>query len=299
MEERLKIDATPEGALNNNLPAIAAPSTALPANQSVFSDTDLRDLRLAVKQLEQPSIGARAANIIGTPIEKILALLPHSAMDTIGSAAQKAIGGALKIALKTMDIDEQDTSSDWWHLGATALTGAASGAFGLAALAFELPVTTGIMLRSIADVARSEGANLADPAVQLECVSVFALGGKADSDDGAEIGYFLAREGLTKVVADATSHIAKNGLQKEGAPALVRLILVIAERYSIQISEKAAAQAVPIIGAAGGAIINTIFMDHFQSVARGHFIVRRLEKQHGEDLVKAKYGQLRQELRNR
>ena len=46
---------------------------------------------------------------------------------------------------------------------------------------------------------------------------------------------------------------------------------------------------VPAIGAAGGAIINTLFIDHFQDMAHGHFIVRRLERKYGEAIVKEKY----------
>jgi hypothetical protein len=81
----------------------------------------------------------------------------------------------------------------------------------------------------------------------------------------------------------------KKGLAEESAPALVRLIVVIAQRFSIQVSEKAAAQAVPAIGAAGGALINTVFIDHFQDMARGHFIIRRLERIYGKAAVEAAY----------
>jgi hypothetical protein len=55
------------------------------------------------------------------------------------------------------------------------------------------------------------------------------------------------------------------------------------------VSEKAAAQAIPAIGAAGGAIVNTLFIDHFQDMARGHFIVRRLERKYGEAIVEKTY----------
>ena len=55
------------------------------------------------------------------------------------------------------------------------------------------------------------------------------------------------------------------------------------------VTEKAAAQAIPAIGAAGGAIINTIFIDHFQEMARGHFIVRRLERKYGSEIVEETY----------
>jgi hypothetical protein len=81
-------------------------------------------------------------------------------------------------------------------------------------------------------------------------------------------------------------------MSKAGAPALVRLVSLISGRFGIVVSEKAAAQAVPIIGAASGALINTLFIEHFQNTARGHFIVRRLEKIHGSEPIKRAYHQL-------
>jgi hypothetical protein len=50
-----------------------------------------------------------------------------------------------------------------------------------------------------------------------------------------------------------------------------------------------AAQSVPVIGAAGGAAINLLFIDHFQDMARGHFTVRRLERTYGAELIRAEY----------
>ena len=87
-------------------------------------------------------------------------------------------------------------------------------------------------------------------------------------------------------------YIAERGLAEQGAPAIVRLITQIAARFSVTVSEKAAAQAVPVVGAAGGAIVNLIFIDHFQDMARGHFVVRRLERSHGADVVRAEYERL-------
>jgi hypothetical protein len=55
------------------------------------------------------------------------------------------------------------------------------------------------------------------------------------------------------------------------------------------VSQKVAAQAVPILGAFGGAAVNTAFMNHFQSTARAHFTVRRLERAYGAAAVRAAY----------
>jgi hypothetical protein len=79
---------------------------------------------------------------------------------------------------------------------------------------------------------------------------------------------------------------------EKGAPAIVRLITAVASRFSVHVSEKVAAQAIPILGAVGGAVINTMFIDHFQRMARGHFIVRRLERIHGVEEVRRAYDEL-------
>ncbi|TAA39652.1 EcsC family protein [Pseudoxanthomonas winnipegensis] len=266
----------------------------IPAGQAgTLGPHELEQLRQAVRRLEHPSFGARVANLVGAPVERLVGFLPRRAHALIAAATRKAIGAALRLSLITLDTrvpaEGARKSSDWWHLGATSATGAFGGAFGLTALAIELPLTTTIMLRSIADIARSEGADLNDPAVRLECVRVLAMGGPSSADDAAEVGYYAAREAMSRMVADAATHVARHGLQKEGAPVLVGLVKAIAERYSIQVSEKAAAQWMPVLGALGGATVNAVFTDHFQSMARGHFVVRRLERLHGPETVRVAY----------
>jgi hypothetical protein len=123
-------------------------------------------------------------------------------------------------------------------------------------------------------------------------LEVFALGGRTASDDEADSGYFLIRAELAREVAKATQFLLEKGFSQKGAPALVRLVSKIASRFAIPVSQKAAAQAVPVLGAAGGALLNTVFIAHFQNMARGHFTVRRLERRHGVEVVKAAYLQL-------
>jgi hypothetical protein len=148
------------------------------------------------------------------------------------------------------------------------------------------------MLRSIADIARSEGEDLAEAEARVQCLQVLALGGPSRGDDAAEFGYFAARAALGRAVSEAASHVARKGLAEKSAPAIVRLVSQVASRFSIVVSEKAAAQAVPVVGAFGGAAINAVFIDHFQDMARGHFIVRRLERRHGTEIVRRMYAGL-------
>lgn len=254
-----------------------------------MSSTELQDLKTAKALLENPGIAAKISNMIGSPIEAVLKKLPESWNAAVNTAARASIEKALDVALMTMNQDEREPPSNWWHKLAVGTSGAAGGLFGLPALAVELPVSTTIMLRSIADIARSEGEDLRHPDGRLQCLQVLALGGKPMSDDVAEAGYFAARAALAKAVSDAAEHLAKKGLSQKGAPAIVALISRIAARFSIVVSEKAAAQAVPVVGALGGAAINTLFIDHFQDMGRGHFIVRRLERLHGAEEVRRMY----------
>ena len=49
---------------------------------------------------------------------------------------------------------------------------------------------------------------------------------------------------------------------------------------------------IPGIGAFFGASINMLFIDHFQDMAEGHFIVRKLERKYGSDEIKKLYDSL-------
>lgn len=254
-----------------------------------FQQKDLNDLKKAKMLLENPGIAAKITNLLATPIEKGFELLPDNWNVKVGEVTQAALSKAVHAAVFTMKDAPGEEASNIWHKIAVATTGGIGGFFGLPALAIELPISTTIMLRSIADIARSEGETISKIASKIACIEVFALGGPSKSDDASKSGYFAIRAALARSVTKAAEYIAQKGLAEEGAPALVRLIAQIAQRFSIQVSEKAAAQAIPAIGAAGGALINTLFIDHFQDMARGHFIVRRLERKYGKEIVEATY----------
>jgi hypothetical protein len=143
------------------------------------------------------------------------------------------------------------------------------------------------------DIARGEGENIHTVETQLACLEVFALGSNSQTDNDAETGYYATRTALARAVSEAAKYIAEKGIAEEGAPAIVRLISKIAIRFSVPVSEKFAAQSIPAIGAAGGAAINLIFINHFQDMARGHFTIRRLERKYGTKVVQSEYERLR------
>lgn len=255
---------------------------------------DLASLRRAVQSLEHPSLAARLTNMVGKPIELIGYALPTAASDAITTATSKALDLALNVALGTIQRAPRPRSQLFHRALATA-SGAAGGAFGLLALPVELPVSTIIMLRSIAEIARSEGEDLSSSETALSCVQVFALGGRPGSADASESGYFAVRGILAKSVTQAARFIAERGVIEEGGPLLVRFVAQVASRFGVVVTQKVAAQAVPVVGALGGAAVNYAFIEHFQDVARGHFTVRRLERTYGEELVRTEYERLARE----
>jgi len=260
---------------------------------------DLAALRRAVQLLEHPGLAARLTNMVGKPIELIGDVLPDSASHAIATATSKGLEVALKVALRTMQRTPH-AGSQLLHKALATASGAAGGVFGLAALPIELPISTIIMLRSIADIARSEGEDLSDPESALSCVQVFALGGRAlggraGSADASESGYFAVRGILAKSVTEAARFIAERGVIKEGGPVLVRFITQVASRFGVVVTQKVAAQALPVVGALGGAAVNYAFIEHFQEVARGHFIVRRIERIYGKNLVRTEYERIAQD----
>lgn len=256
---------------------------------------DLADLKEAKVLLENPGLAAKITNVIGTPIEKAFDLLPSGWSDAVGASTRKALEIAMNSALFTLRHGEKRQAANIMHRVVAAGLGAAGGFCGLPGLSVELPVSTTVMLRSIADIARSEGHDLNDPAVKIACLEVFALGGPGAQDDGAETGYFAIRAALAKTINDAVNHLAVKGLSETSAPALVRAISQISSRFGLQVTEKVAAQSLPLLGAAGGAVVNSLFIDHFQSMARGHFIVLRLESIHGSEIVRQAYTSVEEE----
>lgn len=258
-----------------------------------FSELDKNELQTAKSLLETPSFITRITDLVGKPIEAGFELLPEDWNEGIAEVTRAALLKAAETAIFTMEDIPGEKASNLWNKFLVAATGAGGGFFGFKALAIELPVSTTIMLRSIAEIAREQGESVDSIETKIACLEVLALGGNVESDVAEESSYYVMRSTLAKAVTEATEYLSKGFIQKtitpEAAPPLIKAITMIAERFSIQITEKTVAQAVPLIGAAGGAVINTMFMDHFQDMAKGHFTVRRLERKYGRGRVKELY----------
>jgi hypothetical protein len=282
---------------------------AFAAGTSRLSFDDRAALERAMRELERTSLAIRLSSILGRQAGTIASIVPANIAEIASRAAEAAIRSGLNFALRSL-AGKPLRDRRRMHKSIAVLAGAAGGAFGISSLPVELPFSTTIMLRSIADIARAEGQDLADPKAALACLEVFALGGRDGSNrnirfpdtdvpdsnfsDRAvlETGYFALRAILAKSVTEAASYLAGRA-SSEAAPALVRLVAQIGTHFGVVVSQKLVAQSVPLIGAAGGAAINYAFADHLQTIARGHFTVLRLERRYGARIIRAEYERMR------
>ncbi|WP_363349053.1 EcsC family protein [Methylocystis echinoides] len=261
--------------------------------QPGLSGSDMESLRTAVAALERQSFAGRIARLAGRKVGIVGQSLPPEVHQAALNAAQRALTVALNVALSSLEgAPRGDTTR--FHRRLAAFAGGVGGAVGLAGLPIELPLSTTIMLRSIADIARNEGENLREPETGLACLEVFALGGQED-ENILEGGYLAIRGLLAKSVSDAARYVAARGMVHDSAPALVRLLSQVSSRFGVVVSQKAAAQAAPVLGAISGAAINLAFTEHFQTLARGHFTMRRLERLYDPAMVRAEYARIARE----
>ncbi|AIO25143.1 MULTISPECIES: EcsC family protein [Burkholderia] len=262
---------------------------------TMLSQDDRDALWRAKQVLESPSLTMKLTGMLGAPVEKMIARLPDFATGKINDATQLALRKCLNIALRTLGKPpapdaEPDKPSNLLHKLAVATTGAAGGAFGFLALPVELPVTTTLIFRSVCDIARSEGEDLGSVDTQLQCLAVLGMGGNPDKqEEDADLGYFVLRGALAQAISKASSDITTKGIAAHSSAAVFKLVQTVASRFSVQVTEQMAAKSIPAIGAVLGATVNTLFIDHFQQMAHGHFTVRRLERKYGSAAVKAAY----------
>lgn len=293
-------------------------TVSTPPSLEPLAAADLARLRTARQTLENPGLAVKLASAMGAPVEKLLSRLPNAASRIVNDATGRALQTCLSLAIRTLrspqaaeeltfTLDDTNTvtpitpasaaarsesggkRSRRLHQLAVAATGAAGGAFGMISLPIELPVTTTLMFRSIGAIAAQHGEDIRSAEVQLQCLTVLAMGGPTKDDDDASYGYFMVRGAMAQQVAAATAELAARGAGGHSSALVTKLLHSVAARFSAQVSEQAAAKAVPVVGAVFGAAVNAIFISHFQDMAHAHFTVRTLERQYGEAAVKHAY----------
>jgi hypothetical protein len=247
-------------------------------------------LRQAVLHLEDQSFASQLADYAGRPIDRVMRLLPKAASHSLNKAVETAILNCLSVAINSIELQSKAPPERRASSLLAAISGGVSGFFGFAALPIELPLTTTLMLRAIADIARHHGEDLSTLEARLACMEVFALG-SPKTGRRADFGYYASRALLSRLAANASALLIERSASNLSAPVVGGLVTEIATRFSVVVSERSAASALPVLGAVGGATVNMIFMNHFQRVATGHFAIRKLERRHGPAVVRRLYAE--------
>ncbi|QGM99106.1 EcsC family protein [Methylocystis parvus] len=245
-------------------------------------------LARAVAMLERESLAQQLSDYASQPITQALQKMPKPFSASVNRAAQKAVLRCLTIALNSLEPKAIGPPRARSAVMLAAASGGVGGLFGAASLAIELPVTTILMLRSIAEIARHSGEDLTTLEARLACVEVFALSAQPGKNR-TDLSYYASRAVLNRLSRDMAGFVVESGVAGAATSAGGRFVTEIAARLGVAISERAAASAVPILGALGGATVNVIFMNHYQKIARSHFLVRRLERLYGADVVRREY----------
>ena len=260
---------------------------------TTLSEEDLIALQLSKKKMEEIGWAMKGLNRLGGVLETGIDKLPQKQQKWLQQLAHKVLHTVVKANLKTMKKGKTNSApSNRTYKALVTSSGIVGGAFGATAFAIDLTVATKFMMRSIMDIARSEGEDLSAYDTQLACLQVLALGGKSKHDDNLDTGYYATRVALSSAVKNATAYASKHGMGavlQGSSNTLLKLISAVASRFSIQVSEKFVMQAIPVIGAAGGGSINLAFINHFQNMAKAHFTVRRLERKYGEEMAQGAY----------
>jgi EcsC protein family len=255
-----------------------------------LTPSEQQALRQAVLNLEDRSFASQLADYAGRPIDRVMRLMPKAASRRLNRAVETAILNCLNVAINSIEPQSKAPPERRASSLLAGISGGVSGFFGLVALPIELPLTTTLMLRAIADIARHHGEDLSTLEARLACVEVFALGAPK-TGRRADFGYYATRTLLGRLAANASAMLIERSAASLSAPVTGSLVTEIATRFSVVVSERSAASALPVLGAVGGATVNVIFMNHFQRVASGHFAVRKLERSYGPAVVRRLYAE--------
>jgi hypothetical protein len=212
----------------------------------------------------------RVLTYLGGGIENRLERLPDRVKDAIESGAGAMLEQAYHAARVIGGQSVVPKTGAWAHMVAAIGSGAAGGIGGLSTALLEMPATVALIFGAMQKIASENGFDPVSEDTRLTCLEIFGAGGPGTRDDGVNSTFLGTRIGL-------------NG------STLSAVISRIAPRFAAIISQKFAAQVVPVLGAAAGAGVNYAFMDYYQEMARVRFGLKRLAQAHGEDAVMAAF----------
>jgi hypothetical protein len=198
-------------------------------------------LQRACFLLERQNFAARLADYAGQPVDRLLRMMPRPASAGLNRAIEAAILKCLNLAISSIGPQSKQPPATNLLSLLAGINGGISGFFGFAALPIELPLTTTLMLRSIADLARHHGEDLSQLEARLACIEVFALGA-GGSRKQVNIGYYASRALLSKLASQTSVYLIERSTAGASTPVVNSLVTEVASRFGVIASERFAVE---------------------------------------------------------
>jgi hypothetical protein len=246
---------------------------------SGVSDEDFRAIiKLADSYLAARGTFTSFLESTGRWVEGGLNALPANWRDEVHAKARQALTWAFEQVVRRMDADElhKPSSRRRYRLLSTT-SGLMTGSVGLPGIIADLPTSTLLILLSIADIARSHGYDLRDPAIQAACIEAFMFGGPTDEDNDADLAFWSARA---------------------ASPLMADMLPQVAARLGASWIALLPARAVPVVSSLASAAINWHFAGYFQAMGEVMFGLRPLEEKYGIETVRPLFHEVVKELRD-
>lgn len=222
--------------------------------------------KIASQYRDASGVLMKLVNFVGSKAENALEALPDGIKNAIEGTTETALQKCYDTASSISKSSRLPNTGMWANKAVATFSGALGGLGGLPSTLIELPVTVTTIFTAIQKVAAQNGFDSEDPAVKLECIAVLGSGGPLTEDDAIELSFFSSR-------------IAING-------TLVQAVIArYAPSLALVLTEKLAAQAIPVLGAVTGAALNYTFITYFEEMAQVRFRLLKLSSLYGPDRV--------------
>lgn len=251
-----------------------------PTSEILLADVARQDIDALARRMNGAMGPAlRVLIYLGGGIENRLERLPDRVKDAIETGTGALLEQAYHAARAIGGHSATPRTGHWVHKMAAIGSGAAGGVGGLSTALLEMPATVALIFGAMQKIAAENGFDPVSEETRLTCLEIFGAGGPGPRDDGVNSSFLGTRIGLNGSTLNA-------------------VIARVAPRFAAAISQKLAAQIVPVLGAAAGAGVNYAFMDYYQEMARVRFGLKRICLSHDEaDVLAAFHAALAQPRR--
>ncbi len=227
-----------------------------------------------------PSVLPRAVRRVAPPLGALTnRLIPPEVIEAAIKGADWVAAASVRRQVISHDftvLEDCDAAADdvrRWALGLAVTGGGAAGAMGAVGLAFDIPTTMTLALRTARLTGLAYGFGGVGAGEQTYILDILQLAG-ANSSDDRESAMLRLAEGRANLASEDWQRIAEMTGQASGTVAATRRAAVI---LGANLSTRKMAQVAPVVGAAIGAGVNAAFQHDVARAARFAFRARWLE----------------------